>query len=86
MAIKDDGYILYDGEQVLVDPVANGYLIRAGTELDLGGKARVNYVAEDADRARFILGRLLTEDGWIADAALAYPEVDGSEEGDDEDS
>jgi len=80
----DDTYILYEGEMVLVEQAANGMIIKVGPELNFGKAPRMTFVAENEDRARFVMGRLLTDDGWVSET-FAFDNDDDQENDDDDD-
>jgi len=79
----DETYILYEGEMVLVEQAANGMIIKVGPELNFGKAPRMTFVAENEDRARFVMGRLLTDDGWVSDSYI-FKDDDEEDDNDEE--
>jgi len=79
----DETYILYEGEMVMVEQAANGMIIKVGPELNFGKAPRMTFVAENEDRARFVMGRLLTDDGWVSDSSI-FEEDDEEDDNDEE--
>ena len=83
-----DEYHLYDEELVVIKPASNGLLILVVPDAMLDGHSpRTTYVAECAERAQFIVSRLLADDGWpttdLSDpdsVADLYPEDDDDDE------
>jgi hypothetical protein len=82
---NDETYILYEGEMVLVEQAANGMIVKVGLELNFGKAPRMTFIAENKDRLHFVMGRLLTEDGWVSDSLAFDNDDDDDPEDDDND-